>query len=128
MMGDNSTDPPNLVPDPMPEAIYLFRGKAPGEYVWREETTLIAEWNNHGEGAPYEFADVLVLDAAGQQSLAGALDVAKRSTPGRFAAIVAERFESWLDFHRFLVNHKISFEAPSVRPEMRASARVGPSR
>jgi hypothetical protein len=56
-----------------------------------------------------------------------ALNVPKASTPGRLAAIVAERFESWFEFYRFLVTHTISFEAPSVRPEMRASASVGPS-
>jgi len=68
---------------------------------------LVAEWYDFGDHAPYESANLLVLDPPAQRALAIGLALEPMADPDRLAAAVAQSFQSWFEFRGFLARHDI---------------------
>ena len=59
--------------------------------------TLVVEWYDHGEHAPYESVNQLLFDAVGQRQLLG--DAADRPASEALQAL-AHRFHSWFEVQK----------------------------
>lgn len=70
---------------------------------------VVVEWYDHGRGALYEFAMMVIFDPAAQASLARVLTLPAASTPDGIAANLAERFKSYWDVEKFAAEHAIAF-------------------
>ena len=74
-------------------------------YVRGED--MVAEWYDHGEDAPYESANMLVLARDAQQRLAEAMSLPLETGAEALAVAAAARFGSWFEFRDFLKHHGI---------------------
>jgi hypothetical protein len=81
----------------MDEMHHRLAGELPGHMAYAKGGQLVVEWYDFGEGAPYESANMLILDLAAQRSLAAAMDEGSPSVEG-LAEAVARRFASWFEF------------------------------
>ena len=86
----------------MSEVRHRLRGSGRGaEYAYLRGGDLVVEWYDFGDDAPYESANLLILDGTGQRALAAAMG-ADAAPPGDLAAKVAAEFASWFELRAFL--------------------------
>jgi hypothetical protein len=81
---------------------------AHGAYA-RADGSLVVEWYDFGDHAPYESANLLIFDAAAQGAFAGALGLPAGMPPQDLAAAVAKRFDSWFDVKQFARERGLPF-------------------
>jgi hypothetical protein len=81
-----------------------------------EAGRMIVEWYDFGEEVPYESANMLILGAEVVAALSRGLGLARESSQGQIATVLAERFGSYFAIRDFLdtsglpYRHEVDFQ------------------
>jgi len=86
-------------------------GRGAHSIYYDEAGSLVIEWHDFGEEAPYESANTIRLDAASQDALSGAVDSAAMPSGEALLHALAARFRSYFEIRAFADAEAIPFEA-----------------
>lgn len=90
---------------------YRMPGRPGSHVAYVRGEDLVVEWYDFGDQAPYESANLLVLDPACQRELAVAMGLVAGQAPQALAAVVAHAFHDWFEFRRFAQAQGLAVQA-----------------
>ena len=82
----------------------------------REDGSVVVDWYDFGDHAPYESANMLIFEADGVAALAKALGMPAEASAGAIVTGLAERFDSYFTIRAFAdaraapYRHEVDFQ------------------